>query len=286
MLHLIPGNPARSAAGAQASEKAVERTRVELGLDKSVAAQFGDYVAGLPSLDFGRSYVTREPVATVIEDRSRATAEVALGGLVLIFLIGLPLGLAAAAASERGARGAEIGFSAVSGTMAALPDYLLATLLAFVFAVSLGWLPAAGAATFSAAILPIVAISIRPAAMIARVVRVQTQEVLQQDYIRAARSKRLKSLSVLTRHVAPNALTAALSVGGIAFATLIGGAIVVEQVFARPGLGTALVQGIIMKDYPVVQGIVLVLGFSVVLVNALVDVVLALVDPRTLEASQ
>jgi peptide/nickel transport system permease protein len=286
MLQLVPGDPARAVAGPQASQQAVERTRAELGLDRSVAAQFGDYVSGLPRIDLGSSYTTREPVSTVIGDRLATTAQVALGGLALIFLIGLPLGFAAAIAAERGRRSADVGFSALSGTMAALPDYLLATLLAFVFAVSLGWLPVAGAATLTAAILPIVAISIRPSAMVARVVRVETQEVLEQDYVRAARSKRLRPRSLLLRHVAPNALTAALSVGGIAFATLVGGAVVVEQVFGRPGLGTALVQGIVMKDYPVVQGIVLVLGLSVVVVNAVIDCILALIDPRTLDAAR
>lgn len=286
MFQVLPGDPARAVAGAHASEQVVEKTREELGLNSPMAEQFGEYVSGLLRFDLGSSYVTREPVTTVITDRSRATAEVAMGGLLLILLIGLPLGIVAAVASDGGRKGAEIGFSAVSGTMAALPDYLLATLLAFVFAVSLGLLPAAGSATLAAAILPTIAVSIRPAAMVARVVRVQTQEALQQDYVRAARSKRLSPLKVLVRHVVPNSLTAALSVGGIAFATLLGGAIVVEQVFARPGLGTALVQGIIMKNYPVVQGIVLVLGIAVVVVNALTDFTLALLDPRTLESNR
>lgn len=286
LIHVVPGDPARAIAGAHADPAAVERAHARLGLDQPILTQLGDYVSGLAHLDLGDSYVTKEPVTKVIADRAGATAEIAILGFAIVFMFGLPLGLAAGVLSEHGLRRFEVGFSGISGVMASLPDYLIATVLAFVFAVTLHWLPVAGAATLAAAILPAIAISVRPSAMVARLVRVQTQEVLQQDYIRAARSKRLPTRVLLARHVLPNSLTAALSIGGIVFAGLIGGAIVVEQVFARPGLGTELVQSILVKDYPVVQGITLVLGVTVVLVNAAMDIVMALVDPRTLEGEQ
>ncbi len=265
LIHLVPGDPARANAGAQADQAAVEQAREDLGLNDPLPAQFGDYVSGLASFDLGESYVTKEPVTTVISDRIGATAELALIGMAIILLVGIGLGLLGAAASQDGNRKAEIGFSGFTGLLAALPDYLTATLLAFVFAVTLGWLPVAGAATLSAALLPAIAIAVRPTAMVSRLVRVRTLDVLEQDYIRSARSKRLRSGALYMRHVMPNALAAALSVAGIAFAGLIGGAVIVEQVFARPGLGTELVDALLVKNYPVVQGIILVLGAAIVI---------------------
>jgi len=283
LIHVVPGDPARAIAGAQADQNAVERAREELGLNDPAYVQFGDYLSGLVRLDFGDSFETDEPVTKVISRSIGPTAELAAFGMAIILFVGIPLGLLGGALSQEGNRKFELGFSGLTGIMAALPDYLTATVLALVFAVSLQWLPVAGAATLSAAILPAIAIAVRPMAMVSRLVRIRTLDVLEQDYIRSARSKRLSPRALYGRHVAPNALAAALSVAGIAFAALVGGAVIVEQVFARPGLGTELVQGLLVKNYPVVQGIILTLGAAIVIVNAIVDATLALVDPRTLE---
>jgi peptide/nickel transport system permease protein len=145
-------------------------------------------------------------------------------------------------------------------------------------------LPVAGGQELSALILPALAVSIRPIATLSRIVRVETLNVLASDYIRTARGKRLPWRLVYLRHTLPNVVTAALTVGGLLFSGLVGGAVVVENVFARPGLGTMLVQGVITHDYPVVQGITLVLGVTVVVVNTLVDVMVAALDPRALHA--
>jgi peptide/nickel transport system permease protein len=190
--------------------------------------------------------------------------------------------LAAALTRENRNRGFELAFTAVTSTMSALPNFLSATFLAFLFAVWLRWLPVAGASQWSAVILPAIAVGLRPLAELSRIVRVETLNVLTQDYVRTARGKRLPARLIYLRHVLPNVLTSALTIGGLVFAGLVGGTVVVENVFAWPGLGTALVQAILARDYPVVQGITLLLGMAVVLVNTAVDTTLKLVDPRVL----
>jgi peptide/nickel transport system permease protein len=164
----------------------------------------------------------------------------------------------------------------------ALPEYLAGTFLAFVFAVWLRLLPVAGDAGWSSLVLPALAIALRPSAVLARIVRVETLNVLAQDYMRTARSKRLPVRLIYLRHTLPNVTTAALSIGGLLFAGLIGGAVVVENVFARPGLGTALVSAVMNRDYPVIQGLILMIGVAVAFVNLMVDVLQGILDPRSL----
>jgi peptide/nickel transport system permease protein len=166
--------------------------------------------------------------------------------------------------------------------LASIPEFLTATFLAFVFGVWLRLLPVAADASFRGAILPVIAISLGSTAFLMRIVRTETLNVLAMDYMRTARSKRLPARRIYLRHLLPNVVTSAFSVGGLVFANLIGGAVVVENVFARPGLGTALVASVLERDYPTTQGLILVLGIIVVVVNAIVDIVSALVDPRSL----
>jgi len=171
------------------------------------------------------------------------------------------------------------GVTSVGG---ALPEFLASTFLAFVFAIWLRWLPVAGADERAAIVLPALAISLRPISVLSRIVRVETLNVLAQDYMRTARSKRLPPRLLYLRHALPNVLTAALTIGGLLFTGLLGGAVIVENVFAWPGLGTAVVQAVLNRDYPVIQGVILMLGMAVVLVNTLVDILLGVVDPRSI----
>lgn len=286
MVHLAPGDPARLVAGLDADENTVQQTRISLGLDRPLLVQFGSYVSGLARGDLGTSFASRQPVTVEIGQKIGPTAELALLGLGVIMLIGIPIGLFGAIMTRQGHRLPEILFSSGTGAMAAIPQYLAATFLAFLFAITWRVFPVAGAGTLSAAILPALAIGIRPAAVIARLVRVRTLEVLESAYVRTARSKRLPTWKLYARHVFPNAITTMLAMGGVFFASLVGGAVIVEQVFARPGLGTTLVDSVLMGDYPVVQGIVLLFGLTVVIVNALVDILLGIVDPKTLEAGR
>jgi peptide/nickel transport system permease protein len=156
-----------------------------------------------------------------------------------------------------------------------------ATFLAFLFAVKLGWLPAAGSSQASSIVLPALAVGLAPAALLMRVVRVETIKVLNQDYIRFARSKRLPARLLYHRHVLPNVLTAALTIGGLLFSTLIGGAVIIENVFAWPGLGTAVVSAVLARDYPVIQGTLLFLGLAVVSINTGIDILTRAINPAS-----
>jgi peptide/nickel transport system permease protein len=283
ILHLVPGDPAVRVAGLDATPEDVANVRHALGLDRPLWVQFADYAASVARLEFGQSFVTREPVARVIADRLPKTFELAAAATLLVMGLSLPLGmLAAHLTREDRNRPLELGFTAATSAMSALPNFLSATFLAFLFAVWLRWLPVAGASQWSSVVLPAAAVGLRPLAELMRIVRVETLNVLAQDYLRTARAKRLPRALIYLRHVLPNVLTSALTIGGLIFAGLVGGTVVVENVFAWPGLGTALVQAILARDYPVVQGVTLLLGVAVVVVNTAVDTALALIDPRVL----
>lgn len=286
LVRLIPGDPTLAIAGLESSQEARERARVELGLDQPFLAQLGSYVNGLLHGNLGNSFITKQPIADILTDRFALSGRIALLSLVVVMLISVPLGIIAAAYTRDDRhRKAEVGFTAVTSVAGAIPEFLMATVLATVFAVWLKVLPVAGLRDWNSYILPVAAIALRPTFLLARIVRVETFNVLAQDYIRTARSKRLSNWRIYVRHVLPNVVTASLTVGGILLASLIAGAVLVENVFALPGLGTALVDAVERHDYPVIQGIVLLLGVVVVVINTLVDVALAIVDPRSLTRS-
>ncbi len=284
LVHLVPGDPAVRVAGLDATAEDVANVRHTLGLDQPLPRQFANYVGGVLRFDFGKSFVTREPVAQVIADRLPRTLEPAVAAMLLVMGASLPLGMLAATLTQNNRnRAFDVAFTATTSTMSALPNFLSATFLAFFFAVWLRWLPAAGATHWSSVILPAVAVGLRPLAELARIVRVEMLNALAQDYVRTARGKRLPRWMIYLRHVLLNVLTGALTLGGLLFAGLVAGTVVVENVFAWPGLGTALVQAILARDYPVVQGITLLLGFAVVSVNTAVDATLTMIDPRAVK---
>jgi peptide/nickel transport system permease protein len=283
LVHLVPGDPAVRVAGLDATPQDIANIRHALGLDRPLVVQFARYVGNVARLDFGKSFVTNEPVVRVIADRLPKTLELAAAAMLAVMMLSVPLGMTVAAITRNDRnRGFELVFTAITATMSALPNFLSATFLAFAFAVWLRWLPAGGGERWDAVILPAAAIGLRPMADLARIVRVETLGALAQDYALTARGKRLPWRLIYLRHILPNVLTGALTIGGLLFAGLIGGTVVVENVFAWPGLGTALVQAILARDYPVVQGITLLLGLAVITVNTTVDTVLVLVDPRSL----
>jgi peptide/nickel transport system permease protein len=285
MVRLIPGDPAENLAGPNTTGAELEELRRSLLLDRPLPEQFIHYVQNLLSGDLGTSYLTRQPVSEIIADRLPQSAQMAVLALILVLVSAILLGLIAGAVTQGGRRRkTELGFTAVTSVVGSVPEFLAGTFLAFIFAVSLGLLPVAGADGWQGLVLPVLALSLRPIAVLSRIVRVETLNVLAQDYIRTARSKRLPAPLIYLRHILPNVLTAALTIGGVLFAGLIGGGVVVEAVFARAGVGTALVNAVLSRDYPVVQGIMLLLGAAVVVINAIVDVVLGLIDPRSLAA--
>ncbi|TWG99013.1 peptide/nickel transport system permease protein [Nocardioides sp. J9] len=282
MLHLVPGDPVRAALGMDAPAALVESRRESLGLDDPLVTQYVSYLRNLLAGDLGISLGSGERVSALVGGRLGATVQLAVLAFAVAAAVAVPLGVVMAVATRGGRRrGTELTFAAGSVLAGAIPEFLLAVGLVYVFAVNLAWFPVAGAATPSSFVLPVLALAVAPAAILARIVRVEMLAVLGADYVRTARAKRLPARRIYLRHALPNALTATLTVGGLILTTMVAGTVLVENVFAWPGLGSRIVQSITAKDYPVVQAIILIYGGLVLLVNLLVDVTLALLDPRS-----
>lgn len=282
MIHLIPGDAVRAALGPTAPPSLVAAKRAEMGLDDPLVVQYWHYIQNLFTGDLGTSLVSQLPVSQIVSQRLPATLQLAL----LAFLVGIaaavPLGVVMGVLTRRGhGRRTELVFTTSSVTLGIIPDFLIGVGLVYVFGVNLGWLPVAGNNTPSAYVLPVLSLAIGPAAILARIVRVEMVTVLQADFIRTARAKRLPSRTIYLGHALPNALTASLTLGGLILSGMVAGTVLVENVFAWPGLGSTIVSSILNKDYQVVQAIVLVYGAGVLFVNTSVDVALALLDPRS-----
>jgi len=282
MIHLVPGDPVRAALGPTAPASLVAAKRSSLGLDDPLLVQYLHFVRGILTGDLGTSIVTQLPVRETIAERLPATAALAGLAFLLAVAIAIPVGVGVAVVTRRGrGRRTELMFAGTSVVLGAIPDFLVGVGLVYVFAVTLGWLPVAGNDTASAYILPVVALALGTSAILARIVRVEMLAVLDTDYVRTARAKRLPALRINMVHALPNAVTATLTIGGLLRSALIAGTVLVENVFAWPGLGSTIVASIVSKDYPVVQGIVLVYGVLVLVINTLVDVAIAVLDPRS-----
>ncbi|MGV9306081.1 MULTISPECIES: ABC transporter permease [unclassified Nonomuraea] len=282
MIHLIPGDPVRAALGPAAPPELVAARTAALGLDQPLPMQFVTYVRGVFTGDLGTSFLTGEPVGQTILERLPNTLTLAVLATLVALLVAVPLGLWVAIRTENGRhRGTELGFTAGTGAAVAVPEFLYSIALVVVFAITLGWFPPAGKEGALSFVLPIAALAIGPAALIARLVRVETARELGKDYVRLARAKRLPAARVNVRHVLPNALTATLTTGGLLLGGLIAGSVLVEYVFAWPGLGMRLTEAITQKDFPVAQGVILVYGAIVLVVNLAVDLALGALDPRS-----
>lgn len=282
LLHLIPGDPIRTALGMTAPFDLVERTRESMGLNEPIHVQYFTYLGNLLTGDFGASMFNRLPVVDTIAQRLPNTLSLAVLAFATITLIAIPLGLVMAILTREGRnRGLELGFTSSAMIVAAVPEFLLAVLLVYLFAVEWGLLPIAGKDGPASYVLPVAALTLGAVAGLARLVRVEVLSVLGQDFIRTARSKRLRNRRIYLRHALPNAVTATLTISGLLLSGLVVGSVLVETIFAWPGLGPTLVSSILSKDYPLVQGIVLVYGLMVLLINLVVDLILALLDPRS-----
>ena len=282
MIHLVPGDPVRAALGPTAPAELVATRRAQLGLDDPLLVQYGRYLRDLLSGDMGISMTTGLPVSDAVGTRLTATLELAGLAFALILVIAVPLGVAAAALTRGGRRRVgELAFTTGSVLLAAVPEFLLAVGLVYFFAVRSGLFPVAGRTDATSYVLPVLALGIGPAAVLTRIIRVEMLSVLGQDFVRTARAKRLPARLVYLRHALPNALTTTLTLAGLLLTGLVAGTVLVETVFAWPGLGQIIVQSILQKDYPMVQGIVLIYGLAVLVVNLVVDMLLALLDPRS-----
>ena len=282
MIHLIPGDPVRAALGPTAPAELVRARRASLGLDDPLLTQYLHYLRGVFTGDLGTSMTSQLPVSELISQRLPATLALAVLAFLTAVAIAIPVGAVMGALTRGGrARRSELAFTSTSMVLGTIPEFLLGVALVYVFAVHLGWFPVAGRDGAASYVLPVLSLAVAPAAALARILRVDMVAVLQADFVRTARAKRLPAAAIYLKHALPNALTASLTLCGLLLSTLVAGTVLVENVFAWPGLGSTIVSSILNKDYPAVQGVVLVYGFGVLLVNLVVDVALALLDPRS-----
>ncbi|MBY4214165.1 ABC transporter permease [Rhodococcus fascians] len=283
IVPLIPGDPALAILGPDARPDAIAAVHERLHLDLPLWSQFELYIRGLFSFDLGDSFRYSTPVTETIATKLPYTATLAFGSIAVVILVAIPLGMTIGVLTRGGRRPAlATGFGSVAGFFASFPAYVAGTILVIIFAIWLRVLPAGGVSSAGSFILPIAALATGPAFAVARVVRQETFEVLQQDYVRTARGRRISSARLYLRHALPNLMASTLTLTGLILAGLLGGAVIIETVFSLPGLGLEVVQAIIYRDYPVIQGIVLTIGTIAIVINLVIDVLLGLIDPRTL----
>jgi len=278
VLYLMPGDPAQTLLfGTNATPEQVAQLRSQLGLDRPLITQYLDYAGKLIQGDLGRSYVSNSEVSREIARQFGSTARLAAAGMLVALLIGLPTGILAALR-----RGSWVDYlsSGISVLGVAIPNFWLAVLLTLVFSVKLNWLPVLGQGSVKAIIMPAIALGWGFAAIITRLVRTSMIEVLQQPYVTTARAKGLTSWVVVIRHALKNAMIPVLTLLGLQVANLLSGAVVIESIFARQGIGALAVRGILAKDIPLVQGVTIFVAVIYVTVNLLVDLGYALIDPR------
>jgi peptide/nickel transport system permease protein/oligopeptide transport system permease protein len=277
MLSALPGDPAQVLAGDMATPEEVERIRVQLGLDRPLYEQYGKFLFNLAQFDLGRSARTQNPVTEEIWARLPNTFVLAVAAIFLACMFGIPAGIISAV-KPYSWMDAVVTSGALFGI--SMPVFWLGLMLVVVFSVFLRWLPAGGIGEFKHIILPSVTLASFVVAFIARMTRASMLEVLGQDYITTARSKGLKENILIVRHALPNALIPIITMIGLQFGMLLGGAVLTETVFAWPGLGRLIVDSILARDYPMIQGVILIFGLLYVLVNLVVDLIYAFVDPR------
>lgn len=284
-MSVLPGDPAEVALGVNATPEAVQETRVRFGTDRPLAVQYWDWVSGLPSGDFGRSYVSNAAIGPQVSDRLQVTLWLVVTATALSVLGAVPLGVVAAV-RHRQLSGAVV--SGISQVAVAVPSFLAGILLITVFAVRLGWFPSGGwtppaedpAQFMKQLALPALSLALVQGAVLTRYVRSAVLEVLREDYLRTARAKGLTAYRALGRHGLRNASIPVVTVLGLQLATLLIGAVVIERVFVIPGLGSLLLDGTANRDLLLVQGVVMVLVLAVLLVNYLVDLLYTILDPR------
>jgi len=275
-VHMLPGDPARLAAGVDASPETVELVRQDLGLDKSMPQQFLNFFVNIVQGDFGHSLRSKRPVSTEIAERFMPTLLLTLTSMAWAVVFGMIIGIVSAV--YRNQWPDRIGMTlAVSGI--SFPAFALGMLLMQVFSVQLGWLPTVGADTWRHYILPSLTLGAAVAAVMARFTRSSFIEVIQEDFVRTARAKGVSEKWVVLKHCLRNALVPVVTMMGLQFGFLLGGSIVVEAVFNWPGLGRLLVDAIEMRDYPIIQTLVLLFSLEFILINLVVDVLYGFINP-------
>ena len=289
VLEVLPGDPAAVTLGLNASPEALNALHAEMGLDKPAPLRFLLWLGGLATGDLGLSYTYRVPVAQLIAERMAVTLPLAVLAILIAILIGMPLGVLAA---SRHGKMADAGVMAFAQAGLAIPNFWFGLLLVLVFAVGLGWLPANGFPGWQAGLgvalkslaMPALALALPQAAIIARVTRSAMLDTLQEDFVRTARAKGLSEGVTMRRHALRNALIPVVTILGLQFSVLIAGAIIIENVFALPGLGRLVFQAIAQHDLIVVKDLVMLFAGLAILINFAVELLYGLIDPRLRQA--
>ena len=277
MVRLAPGDPAMYLAGEFASPEVIERIRERFGLDRSQPEQFARFLGGIVQGDLGRSTRTNRLVTEDLANFFPNTLELAFAAIIVALVVGVPAGVISAL-RPNGPLDFGVTFIALLGV--SMPVFWFGLLAILFFSVQLGWFPVAGRGTLSHLVLPAITLGLSSTAIIARMTRASMLEVLNQDFVRTARAKGLVEGQVVVKHALRNAFVPVVTVIGLQFGALLAGAVITETVFTWPGIGRLLVDSIRARDYPVVQGAVLLIAVSFVLVNLIVDLIYGFVDPR------
>jgi peptide/nickel transport system permease protein len=277
LVHLIPGDPVELMLGETASRADMTQLRAALGLDRPLGEQYARFLGGCARGDLGRSFFYRRPVLGVIGGALPATLLLAAAALAVALLIALPAGVVAAVRRDR-----PVDRLAMLGSLigVSMPNFWLGPMLIILFSFRLGWLPVSGREGAASLVLPALTLGTSLAAILARMTRASMLDVLGEDYLRTARAKGVGPLRVIARHALRNALMPVVTIVGLQFGALLSGAVITENVFAWPGVGTLLIQAITARDYPLVQGCVLVISLCYVAVNFLTDALYSVIDPR------
>ncbi|MFC5650360.1 ABC transporter permease [Paenibacillus solisilvae] len=285
LIHLVPGNPAHTILGEEASPEAVKLLEAKLGLDQPLSVQFFDYLSDTLRGNFGNSLYGSQPVIELIITRLPVTLEISVLAILLSLAISLPLGILAA---RRPNSWIDHTGRLIALAGAAVPTFWVSLILVFLLSVTVRWFPALGWVPLSEGVgsnlyhlvMPVMALSLPLAAMESRMLRGEMLEVLSQVYIQVARAKGMREKAVLLRHGLRNAILPVITVIGLQMGGLLGGAVLIESIFSLPGMGQLVLNAIVQRDYPVVNGTVLFMGGTILFTNLLVDVIYAFLDPR------
>jgi ABC-type dipeptide/oligopeptide/nickel transport system permease component len=277
LIHLVPGDPVQAMLGDSASPQDVAQLRSRLGLDRPLYQQYASFVTGLARGDLGTSLRTNQPVSTVIRERMGATIELAVAAMSVAIVVALPLGIIAAVRAGTGVDHAATTLALIGISM---PNFWLGPLLAIVFSVGLGWLPVSGRGTPAHLVLPAVTLGAPLAAILARMTRASVLDELRELYVLAARARGVSQTRAVLAHAFRNSLIPIVTVIGLQFGSVLTGAVITETIFAWPGVGRLLVQSISARDYPAVQGCILLIAITYVTMNLLIDVLYGALDPR------
>ncbi len=277
LIHVVPGDPVLNYLGETATPEQVAEMRHRFGLDQPLWVQYGRYWKQISRGDLGRTFLDRKPVSEKILRRLPTTMQLALGALLVALVLSIPLGVKAG--THRGS-GVDHAASVLGLVGVSVPNFALGPIIILLFSVKLRWLPASGYGSPQHLILPALTLGAALAAILTRMVRASVIDELNQDYVRTARAKGLPERQVIYRQVLKNGLIPVVTIVGLQFGVLLGGAIITERIFNWPGLGSLTIEAISMRDYPVVQGCILVIAITYILVNAATDLLYGLLDPR------